>query len=308
MKEGYNKNLCSAGINKKCSEKCLEYEYSTKMLDKKGLNSLKKGLKKQKIIAMLAPSFVIEFEYPEIISQLKDLGFEKVTELTFGAKMINREYHKQLKTSEKLLIASVCPRIAETIIEKCPMFKENVAKIDSPMIATAKICKKFYPEYKTCFLSPCFAKKIEAHNSDYVDYAITYQELKQLISLNNGKNNYKISFDRFYNDYTKIYPIAGGLSKTAHLNGIIKKGQEKIIDGIQDVEKFLNKPDKKIKFLDVTFCKGGCIGGPCITNKLTIKQKDKKILDYLAVSKREEIPGNKKGLIEKAQGIKFSWD
>ena len=263
----------------------------------KGLTSLKKALKTKKIIAMLAPSFVAEFSYPEIISQLKSLGFDKITELTFGAKMINRDYHEQLKQIKpgELLISSVCAGIVETIKSKHPKYAKNLAKIDSPMIATAKICKKFHEGHKTCFISPCLFKKVEAQNSEYIDYAITYPELHALICSQNldkkpNPEYFINSFDKFYNDYTKTYPLSGGLSKTAHLKGTIKPGEEKIIDGMPEVERFLKKPDKKIRFLDATFCKGGCIGGPCVTNRFSLEQKKKKVVEYMNSSEHKKIP------------------
>jgi hypothetical protein len=42
-----------------------------------------------KYVAMLAPSFAVDFEYPSIISQLNQLGFDKIVEVTFGAKIVN---------------------------------------------------------------------------------------------------------------------------------------------------------------------------------------------------------------------------
>ena len=60
-------------------------------------SELKKGVK---MVAMIAPSFPSEFEYPCIIFQLKELGFDKVSELTFGAKMINRDYHTLYKEKQ----------------------------------------------------------------------------------------------------------------------------------------------------------------------------------------------------------------
>ncbi len=258
-------------------------------------------------VAMLAPSFVVDFSYPQIISRLKKLGFDKVVELTFGAKMINREYHKILNKTRKLIIASPCPGIVETIKLKFPQYRKNLAQIDSPMIATAKICKKIYLKHKIVFISPCHYKKIEARNSKEVDYVIDYKELEELfIKYKIPKSGKKIHFDKFYNDYTKIYPIAGGLSKTAHLKNILKPNQTKIIDGMSKVSKFLEKPLKKIKFLDVTFCKGGCIGGPCIVSKLPMNQRRKKVLDYLKIAEKEKIPEGKKGILNKARGISFS--
>ena len=215
---------------------------------------------------------------------------------------------KKLKHSKKLLIASVCPGIVELIKEKYPHFKNNLIRVDSPMIAMGKIVRKTYPSHKILFISPCHYKKTEAEPSDYIDYIIDYAQLQELFKKYKIKKpkKSKVIFDKFYNDYTKIYPLAGGLSKTAHLKGILKESETKQLDGIKEVVKYLNHPDKHVKFLDITFCKGGCIGGPCLTSKLTIAQRKKRVLNYLKDAKSEDIPETRKGLIEKAEGIKFS--
>jgi iron only hydrogenase large subunit-like protein len=261
---------------------------------------------KEKCVVMLAPSFVVDFSFPEIISQLKQLGFDKVVELTFGAKMVNREYHKKLENSKGLVISSVCPGIVETIKSKFPQYKKNLILVDSPMIAMAKVCKKFYAKHKIVFISPCNFKKIEAKNSGIVDYVLDYKQLKEILESNKiVSRNKNMNFDGFYNNYTKIYPLAGGLSKTIQLKGILKKEEIKVIDGINDVLKFLEKPDKKIKFFDCNFCKGGCIGGPCVNSKLPIILRKRKVISYMKKSKQKDIPESKKGLIEKANGINF---
>ena len=265
------------------------------------------SMKKDKFIALLAPSFVVDFTYPDIIFQLKQLGFDKVVELTFGAKMINREYHKKLKNSEKLLISSVCPGIVESLKKDFPEYKKNLMRADSPMVAMAKICKKIYPTHKIVFISPCNFKKTEAQNSGFVDFVIDYRELKKILDEKNiSPSKRDVKFDKFYNDSTKIYPLAGGLSKTANLKGIVKKEEVKIIDGINDVSIFLKNPDEKVRFLDVTFCKGGCIGGPCISSKLPLFLRKWKVLNYMKKARKERIPGFRKGLVEKAKGISFA--
>ncbi len=276
----------------------------------KNLTSLKQALaKKEKIVVMLAPSFVADFNYPEILYQLKSLGFDKITELTFGAKMVNRDYHRILEENEKkgkkLVIATVCPGIVNFVKTRYPQYTSNLISVVSPMIATARICKKIYPKHKTCFISPCEFKKTESNDSKYVDFCIDYNELRELIK--NNKNSIKKTkscFDKFYNDYTKIYPLAGGLSKTAHLRGVLKPGEEVKIDGIHKVELFLKNPDKKIRFMDVTFCIGGCLGGPCILNKNIIDKKEK-LMNYLELAKKEKMPKGREGLIKEAKGINF---
>lgn len=271
---------------------------------KKSVENLSFPLK-GKYVAMLAPSFVVDFSYPKIISQLHNLGFDKVVELTFGAKLVNREYHKILEKSKELVISSVCPGVVETIKAKYPQYKKNLIPVDSPMIAMAKICRKIYPMHKVVFISPCNFKKIESEKSDFVDYAIDYKELKTLFQKHTTNKNNSGTFDKFYNDYTKIYPIAGGLYKTAHLKNILEDDEAVVIDGIDRVISFLDNPDPRIRFLDVNFCKGGCIGGPCVNSKLPLMLRRKKVLDYLNLAEKEEIPEGSKGLIKEAKGISF---
>jgi iron only hydrogenase large subunit-like protein len=278
-------------------------------MSKKSVGNLNFPLR-GKYVAMVAPSFVVDFSYPGIIYSLKKLGFDKVVELTFGAKMINRDYHKKLCTSRELLISSACPGVVQTIKEKFPEYEPFIANIDSPMVAMGKVCRKTYPKHKIVFISPCHFKKTEAENSKYVDYTIDYLELKELfrkmkINLDKMPKDRKFQFDKFYNDYTKIFPLSGGLYKTAHLKKVVGKKETLIADGISDVIKFLEKPKKKIIFLDVTFCRGGCIGGPCVSNKLSLKKRKKKIIRYLKDSRYEDIPESKKGLVDKAKGLVF---
>ncbi|MBT4257909.1 hypothetical protein HOD88_01865 [archaeon] len=262
---------------------------------------------KGKYVALVAPSFVVQFSYPSIVSRLRKLGFDKVVELTFGAKLVNKEYHKLLSKKKDLVITSPCPGIVELINNKFPEYKKNLAKIDSPLIAMAKICKEIYPKHKTVFISPCNYKKKEAGSSKYVDYVIDYRELDKLfLKYKISESNKKDSFDKFYNDYTKIYPLSGGLAKTAHLRGVIKKKEIKIIDGISKTMAFLKNPDPKIRLLDVLFCEGGCVGGPSIVSNLNLKKREKKVKEYLKISKREEISSSKKGLFSRAKGILFS--
>jgi iron only hydrogenase large subunit-like protein len=268
--------------------------------------------KKSKLVAMLAPCFVAQFDYPEIITQLKDLGFNKIVELTFAAKIVNHECHKILKKNKgkTLLISTVCPGSVTTIKNQFPQFEKNLMRVYSPMIVMGKVCRKCYPNYKVVFMSPCNFKKQEAQTTDDVDIAIGMDELQGLF------DKYKIKprklknppkFDKFYNDYTKIYPLAGGLAKTAHVKQILKEGESRSIDGIPEVIKFLKHPDPKVKFLDANFCVGGCIGGPLLTPKRTLEEKKKRVLDYVHKAMHETIPEGEKGVLKEAKGIKVTF-
>ncbi len=291
------------------SRKMATIKKEIRIMNKNNIPKIEKLLRKEKCIALVAPSFVTDFSYPNFIWRLKKLGFDKTTELTFGAKMINRDYHRILKKSNTLLISSPCPGVVQTIQNSFPKFKKKIIPVDSPVVAMAKICKKHFPKHKTIFISPCDFKKIESEKCKYIDGIIDYDQLKELFKKHKIKNPFfkkKIQFDKFYNDYTKIYPLSGGLAKTAHINGILSEKQIKIVDGINEIVEFLKNPDPQVKFLDCLFCKGGCIGGPHTNKKLSIIQKHNRVIRYMKRSKKEDIPEDRKGIIKSAKGIKFS--
>lgn len=286
------------------------------MINKNNISEIEEVLANKNIkkVAMVAPSFLTDFKYPSIVHQLKALGFEEVVEVTFGAKIVNREYHKILQDNQKLCISSACPGIVESIKDNPELacFKENIAPFDSPMVAMGKVCRKLYPKYKIFFIAPCQMKKTEANNSPQIDYTLDYQQLKVFFEHKNiPEDNSCITFDKLYNDYTKIYPLSGGLTKTAKIKKILKRKEYIIQDGWPRVYKLLLKIKrnprkyKNLKFLDVTFCNGGCIGGPCTAKLLSIRTKYKLITNYMKNSLREKIPDRKKGLFARVKGMIF---
>jgi iron only hydrogenase large subunit-like protein len=68
---------------------------------------------------------------------------------------------------------------------------------------------------------------------------------------------------------------------------IVCDGPETLDKAIKDLEEF-----KKFRFVDILFCKGGCLGGPGIINKDTIENRTQKLLDYKDKSRYYEPDGN----------------
>lgn len=277
-------------------------------MKKGGIKELEKALdKKEELVAMLAPCFVAQFDYPYILTQLRDLGFDKIVELTFGAKLVNHEYYKILENSKGLMISSVCPGVVSVVKNQFPKYVKNLIKVYSPMIVTAKMCKKIYPRHKVVFMAPCDFKKMEAETTRDVDITIGMDELEELLKrkrIGKRKTKRELEFDGFYNEYTRIYPLAGGLAKTVHLKGILKEGESLSIDGVVRVMKFLRHPDKKVRFLDGNFCIGGCIGGPLVAKGVPLSVRKKRVLRYLERARKEKIPGGRMGTIKKSKGIR----
>ncbi len=275
--------------------------------------------KNEKYICLLAPSFITQYEYPDIVYRLRKLGFDKVMEITFGAKMTNLTYYTVLKESiekkeKKTWIASPCPTIVNFIKVKYPHLIPNLIPVHSPVGCMSLICKKFFPEYKIVFVGPCFTKKLEAQEIGTVDHVLTFMELEELFTKKNipkkiVEGKYCISFDKFYNDYTKIYPVSGGLSDTLNYTKILKKNEILVMEGLNDLMKvfdgFKDGMYKNYKFLDVLNCKGGCINGPGMFNKLTINERRKRVFKYRDYARRYEKDLGKTGLKIDAEGINF---
>lgn len=234
-------------------------------------------IKKYKTCFLIAPSFPIDFKYPNIIGELKAIGADKVTELTFGAKIVNEQYIEYItkNPNQKYYITSPCPTIVSLIKLQYPELKQYLIPVVSPLIAQAKIVKQFYPECKIIFISPCKAKReIEAKEyQNLIDYVITFKELQQIFTeLNINENEFENcneKFDSLILSKTKIYPISGGLAHSAKIKNYFSDDLVCAVDGIINIKKTLNEIKNgvsKYKFFDILNCDGGCIGSFDINN------------------------------------------
>ena len=243
--------------------------------------------KKSKLAAMLAPSFPIDFSYPEIIGMLKRLGFKYVAEVARGAAETNRQLLALLKLHPHgRYITSPCPTIVRLIRNKYPELTSFLAPIDSPMIATAKIVSKKYPNYKKVFIGPCFAKKAEAKedHSELDILVLTYKEIKKVFEIKNispRKSDKSLSFD-ITGQNTRLYPVSGGLAQSSGLTRNLTDAEYDVISGPKLAEKTLQKFPTQIhlKVLDILYCEGGCINGPGTVTKDSLDRRRQKIITH----------------------------
>ena len=296
--------------------------------DQREVLSMLRG--KEKVALMAAPAFAVDFDYKRFVPQMKGMGFDVVSELTFGAKIVNQLYHRYIKEHytdnvrprrkgkapasrkkganfQERFISSVCPASVELIRNRYPELKKFLLPFDSPMAAMAKIIRKNYPSHKIVFLAPCPAKKAEARTMSprIIDASVTFAEMKGIV--NGERPRMKRGphlFDSFYNDYTKVYPLAGGLSETLHSKDILLEKEMVACDGCTDIVRlFSSHPDKV--FYDMLFCDGGCIGGPGVSSKMPLYLRKKSITGYMKVAKRESMRGAQ-GLDRYTEGLDFS--
>jgi iron only hydrogenase large subunit-like protein len=239
------------------------------------------------MVAMLAPSFPVVFEYPQIIGMLKQMGFKRVVEVARGAEETNKQLLALMKLHpDRKYITNPCPTVVRTIRNKFPELVECLAPIDSPMVATAKICIKKWPRYKKVFIGPCMLKKLEA-KEDHPDLdilAITFKDLQNIFSEKKIKPKFLDKFGDFdikARD-TRLYPISGGLAQSSGVISKLTDPQYDVISGPQLVEKtlrdFLKNPELKV--LDILNCEGGCINGPGIISSDSLDRRRQKIINY----------------------------
>ncbi|MFA6269177.1 MAG: [Fe-Fe] hydrogenase large subunit C-terminal domain-containing protein [archaeon] len=302
------------------------FAYNEDQLKVLALLKESKEKKGTKLVLMSAPAFVVDFDYKKFVPSLKALGFDKVTELTFGAKIINTQYHKYIhehyskyerngkktdKNFQDRFISSVCPASVELIKNKFPQLKKYLLPFDSPMGAMSKVVRKNFPKHKIVFLAPCFAKKLEARElvdkkgKKLIEGVVTFSEMKQVIAKEKPKaENISHKFDSFYNDYTKIYPLAGGLCGTLHYQDILEKKDVVSCDGVDCIQKLFSNRSNKV-FYDILFCKGGCIGGPGVATHAPLFFRKQRVLQYIKTAAKEKMDNNQ-GLEKYTKGIDFT--
>ena len=113
-----------------------------------------------------------------------------------------------------------------------------------------------------------------------------------------------------YNDYTKVYPLSGGLSSTLQYNDILKKKDILVTDGIKNITKVLDGfkggKYKQYKFLDILSCEGGCVNGPSMDYQYPIKERIRRVKKYKEYATRYEKVLGRTGKKIDADGIDFS--
>lgn len=244
-----------------------------------------------KAVAIIAPSFAASFpeSYTKLPAALRLLGFKTVAETAFGADLIGQLYSREMESfNGKTIISSSCPAVYNYIEKYLEELVPNLATIVSPMIAMGRYLKaNLGKDIKVVFIGPCVAKKseyIDDEVSDAIDAVLTFTELKEIF------RNKKIElsglpdddFDPPHSHMGKVFPLAGGLLKTASISNDILAKETIVVEGKDKVLEILNEIAQgniNSKFVDILFCEG-CISGPAIDSDLNYYSKREKVIKY----------------------------
>ena len=235
------------------------------------------------VVVSLAPSFVANYNGVGINSMtraLKKLGFADVEETAIGATIVKNEYERMLNEDDRdIIITSCCHSINLLIQKHYPAELPYLADVMSPMQAHCQDIKKRNPQAKTVFIGPCVAKKDEAERyKGIVDAVLTFEELTNWLE-DEGIELEK-EMDENIQSKARFFPTTGGVLKTMAQDNpeytyIAIDGIGNCIEALMDIEK--GKIHKC--FIEMSACKGSCVGGPVME-----KFHCSPIKDYIAVA------------------------
>ena len=187
---------------------------------------------KKRVFVSLAPSWAgfWNCSVEKLITAIKKLGFEGVSETALGAQEVSIEVTKILsKRDNKIHISSACPAIVDYVRLYMPEYTKYITPVGSPAMTHAKLLKKRYgDDIGVVFVGPCIAKKNEAdRNPELIDVSLTFHELSQWFALDNIEpDNVEVTEEvkfvpkKAYEG--AYYPIEGGMNKTIRLSGCAK--------------------------------------------------------------------------------------
>lgn len=262
------------------------------------------------VIALVAPSIGSQFSYAEIgqvITGINKLGFESVLEVALGADMVAPKEAEEL-IEKGFLTSSCCPAFVKLIETQYPNLVKDISHNFSPMAELAKFIKEGHPQYKIVFIGPCIAKKAEVRRpevSEYVDFAITFEELQALFDSKNIVLTEQEETD--WNQasyYGRIFARAGGLAE-AVTQALKELGRQDFdfypiaCDGLTECKQALARANKGVlpnNFIEGMACVGGCVGGS--GNMIKYAESPKQMKQHIEKATAVEIIPNVKKNID----------
>ncbi len=242
------------------------------------------------LIAAVAPSFPSEFtdiSAGQMIAMVRRLGFDRVTEVAFGADLVADRYRKLLDNGEDAhrYIATSCPALVEFVERYHPTLTDRLVPIVSPMVAIARASRTIYgADARVVFVGPCIAKKREAEAGRVrgdVDAALTFTELREMWDARGIKPDdvEPTDFDPPHAGLGAVFPISRGLLQAAGIsedllrnNVVATDGRRNFVDALKDFE----SGQMKAELLEILCC-NGCIMGPGMTNTESLYQKRERV-------------------------------
>ena len=261
-------------------------------------------LGREKVVALLAPSFPASFYYlepKEFFESLSELGFTDVLEVTHGIELTVPAYQKFMATNPKMAISSFCPAIVGMIERQFPTLLPYLVPVDSAVLAAAKYASWKYPGSKIVFIGPCIAKKQEMidYGTGFLDSVLTFKELKSMFDsrgLHDKQDRKYKTAQEGIGSLPPLFSLSGGLTRNLDPKGILFREEEiAVVDGkddsllfLQNLASGLKSGNVNFRFVDILLCKG-CIDGPEMDSPLDLFSRKHCILKYAQSKEKDSL-------------------
>ncbi len=257
-----DKCIACGNCTKVCSQGAKVFVNTTDLVRKVLVRPGKKA-------AIVAPSFPAEFhdvaDYQKVIGMIRAMGFDYVSEVSFGADLVAHRYRGLVsEAGTKNYISSDCPAIVSFIRFYHSDLTPDLIPVVSPMVAMTRVMRKKYGEdLSVVFIGPCVAKKAE--NSE-VDAAITFIELREMLEESGIRPGTAepSEFDPPLGGRGAIFPVTRGLLQTAGVNDDAITGNIIAAEGRIGFQEAIKEYEQGMiggQHLELLCCEG-CIMGP----------------------------------------------
>lgn len=222
------------------------------------------------VIAIVAPSFAAYFNtsFENMKSGLRKLGFADVFEVAEGAYLVKSEYERIVaEDPSQTWITSCCASVNYYIRRHRPEAAKYLLPVLTPMKAIAKRLREQYPEANFVFIGPCLSKKGEAfENGSNVSAVLLFEELEEWLA----ENDITIREDEHFKNtprLSRLFPMSNGILATMHKEPGIDYLPISGFDGVKQTIDDVIAGKLPHCFIEMNFCKGGCVGGPSFRRK-----------------------------------------
>lgn len=255
---------------KVCSQNAKEWYDSTAEVR----DVLASSTPKAAIVAPSFPASFTELDHTILVGMIRALGFDYVSEVSFGADLVAMRYRKLLEEQpDKRYIATSCPGIVAYVEKYHPELVPMLAPLVSPMIAEARVLRRLHGEdLSVVFIGPCLAKKVEASRkiSEGVKAVLTFVELRKMFDENGIKPETvePSDFDPPKAALGALFPISGGMLQAADIKEDLLTGEVVRTEGKSHFAPAIREfetGDIGARLLE-TLCCHGCVMGTGMTS------------------------------------------
>jgi len=246
----------------------------------------------ERVAFSIAPSFAGSYstwEQKRIPSALRAAGACYVGETAAGAYLSALATAKHIQQNpDQHHICSACPAVVNFICQYASEHTNELVPVLSPMLTHAKMIRKELGRTKIVFIGPCVAKKLEASDENakgLVDAVLTFEELDRLYELRAIKLDQceESPFDSKVGESARLFPLEGGLLKTAGLNTDMLDATHLAISGFDSLEEIVEampQTNGRKWIVEPLFCRHGCINGPLIRDQKAVFEQRNAVMDY----------------------------